>query len=85
MNERMFTVMNQHGLHLRPATEFVKLTSVFKGEVLLVKDDIEVNAKSILGLLSLGIESGARVKIRLSGIDEEKFFEQLEEFFAKEE
>ena len=85
MKKRSFTLNNKHGLHLRPATDFVKLTSDFEGEVWLRKGEIEVNAKSILGILSLGIDCGDTVEISFEGEEPEAFFEKLEEFFDRRE
>ncbi len=82
---KQFVVKNRHGLHLRPATEFVKLTSNYNGEIILKKDDVEVNAKSILGILSLGIEFGTKIIIELIDKDDEKFMDQLKAFFDKKE
>ncbi len=85
MLEKKFTVKNKHGLHLRPATEFIKITACFKGEVYLAKGDVEVNAKSILGLLTLGIDYEDEVIIRCTGEGEDDFIRNLQEFFNKEE
>ncbi|HSJ10809.1 MAG TPA: HPr family phosphocarrier protein [Longimicrobiales bacterium] len=67
--ERTVTIANRYGLHARPAAEFVKLASTFKSEVLVRKDDLEVNGKSIMGMMMLAAEFGSAVTIRTTGAD----------------
>lgn len=61
--------MNKHGLHARPAAEFVKLANRFSSEVWVSKDDIEVSGKSIMGVMMLAAECGSKIQIRASGED----------------
>lgn len=65
----MATVANRLGLHARPAAVFVKLATSFESEVWVEKDGLEVNAKSIMGVMMLAAESGARLAIRALGSD----------------
>ena len=67
--ERTVTIANRYGLHARPAAEFVKLASTFKSDVLVRKDDLEVNGKSIMGMMMLAAEFGSAVTIRTTGAD----------------
>jgi phosphocarrier protein len=80
MKKEDVTIMNRHGLHTRPATTLVKNAAGFKSEVNLVYKGIRVNAKSILGLLVLAIEPGAKVTIEANGPDEREAVEQLVAF-----
>ncbi|HEX7239448.1 MAG TPA: HPr family phosphocarrier protein, partial [Longimicrobiaceae bacterium] len=63
------TILNKYGLHARPAAEFVKLANRFAAEVWVSKDEVEVNGKSIMGVMMLAAERGSRVDIRASGDD----------------
>ena len=70
--ERTVEIVNRMGLHARPAAEFVKLAGRFKAEVLVEKDGLEVNGKSIMGVLMLAAEHGSRLRIQASGSDAEE-------------
>ena len=63
-------LQNQVGLHARPATFFIQKANEFKSLILIEKDERRVNAKSLLGVLSLGIEGGTKIKILADGPDE---------------
>ncbi len=62
-------IVNKHGLHARPAAEFVKLASRFDAEVWLSKEELEVSGKSIMGVLMLAAECGSDLVIRAHGED----------------
>jgi len=64
-------VQNQVGLHARPATFFIQKANEYKPNVWVEKDERNVNAKSLLGVLSLGITRGASITIVAEGPDEE--------------
>ena len=64
-------LQNQVGLHARPATFFIQKANEFKSLILIEKDERRVNAKSLLGVRSLGIEGGTKIKILADGPDEE--------------
>ena len=64
-------VNNQVGLHARPATFFIQKANEFKSSVWVEKEDRRVNAKSLLGVLSLGIVGGTEIRIIVDGSDEE--------------
>lgn len=72
----------QVGLHARPATFFVQKANEFKSSVWLEKDDRRVNAKSLLGVLSLGIVKGTDVKLVADGPDEEAACDALSEMLV---
>lgn len=71
------TVENQVGLHARPATFFIQKANEFKASVWVEKEDRRVNAKSLLGVLSLGIVGGTDIRIIADGDDEEAAVENL--------
>lgn len=71
------TVQNQVGLHARPATFFIQKANEFKSGIWIVKDERKVNAKSLLGVLSLGITRGSEITIVADGADEEEAVEEL--------
>jgi phosphocarrier protein HPr len=70
MIERAVTIANKHGLHARPAAEIVKIAAKFKSEITLIKDDVEVNGKSIMGVMMLAAEFGSTLTLRAEGPDE---------------
>jgi phosphocarrier protein len=76
--ERAVTIQNRHGLHARPAAEVVKAASRFQSDITLVRDDMEVNGKSIMGVMMLAAECGASVLLRASGPDAEQAVAALE-------
>lgn len=65
-------VQNQVGLHARPATFFIQKANEFKASIWVEKDERKVNAKSLLGVLSLGITKGTAINIIADGSDEEE-------------
>jgi phosphocarrier protein len=71
MVERRVTVENAHGIHARPAAEIVKTAAQFTANILLEKDGLEVNGKSIMGVMMLAAECGSEVIIRADGADAE--------------
>ncbi|MBZ4646324.1 MAG: phosphocarrier protein HPr [Petroclostridium sp.] len=71
MISREVVVQNQVGLHARPATFFIQKANEFKSSIWVEKDERKVNAKSLLGVLSLGISKGTQITIIADGADEE--------------
>lgn len=71
MIQKNFTLKNETGFHARPASIFVKTANTFKSEVTLIKDAVEYNAKSIMGLLSMGAGMGTELVMQVTGPDEE--------------
>jgi phosphocarrier protein len=71
------TVQNQVGLHARPATFFIQKANEFKSSIWVEKDERKVNAKSLLGVLSLGIMGDTGIRIIASGSDEEQAVNDL--------
>ena len=70
MTEAHLVIRNEMGLHARTCAEFVKLAARFKSHVWVSRDDLEVNGKSIMGLLMLAAEEGAIIRVRTEGDDE---------------
>ena len=68
-SERTVTIANRHGLHARPAAEFVKLAGTVRCDITVRKDDLEVNGKSIMGMMMLAAEYGTAITIRATGDD----------------
>lgn len=77
IEERRVKVRNRMGMHARPAAEFVKLAGNFRAEIMLAKDGLEVNGKSIMGVLMLAAEQGSELVIRGQGDDAEAAVEAL--------
>ena len=70
-------ITNSSGLHARPATFFIQKANFYKSTILIEKDDRKVNAKSLLGVLSLGIAKGMTVTLSAEGVDEDVAIEGL--------
>ena len=70
-------VQNQVGLHARPATFFIQKANEFKSSIWVEKEERRVNAKSLLGVLSLGIMGGTTIRILAGGPDEETAVDEL--------
>ena len=76
---RTVTVNNQVGLHARPATFFIQKANEFRSSIWIEKDERRINAKSLLGVLSLGIIKGMTMDIAADGPDEQEAVEALEQ------
>ena len=72
MIEKKIKIKNKLGLHARPAAEIVKLTTTFKSDIYISKNDRIVNGKSIMGVMTLAAEKDSVLSIRINGDDEEK-------------
>jgi phosphocarrier protein len=70
-------IRNKHGLHARPAAEFVKVANRFSAEVWVAKEDLEVSGKSIMGVMMLAAEHGSTLAIRATGEDAEAALDAL--------
>ncbi|MBI2073979.1 MAG: HPr family phosphocarrier protein [Gemmatimonadetes bacterium] len=75
--ERRVTIVNELGLHARPAAAFVKVAGRFKAEVTVGRDDLVVNGKSIMGVMTLAAEPGSELTIRAEGDDAQAAAEAL--------
>jgi phosphocarrier protein len=77
--ELQLLIRNQLGLHARACALFVKTSSKFKSDVFVSRDDLEVNGKSIMGVMMLAAEEGATITVRAVGADEREVLEALRE------
>ena len=88
MLEKQYTITNRQGLHARPAAMFVKISNRFKCEVWVTKEGEQVNGNSIMGLMILAAEEGAKIDISTDGEDEKDAMDSLgaliESGFTKE-
>lgn len=71
------TIKNNVGLHARPATFFIQKANSYKSSIWVEKEDRRVNAKSLLGVLSLGITKGMTITLISDGVDEQEALEGL--------
>jgi phosphocarrier protein HPr len=67
--QREVQIVNRAGMHARPAAEFVKTAGRFSSEIRVEKDGLEVNGKSIMGVLMLAAERGSRLRLSACGAD----------------
>jgi phosphocarrier protein HPr len=70
--ERAAPIVNSLGLHARPAAEFVKVANRFRAHIVVKKDELEVNGKSIMGMMMLAAECGSELLVRADGDDAEE-------------
>ena len=80
--ERSVQIVNEAGIHARPAAEIVKTAARFKSEITIVKDGLDVNAKSIMGVMMLAAENGATIALRAIGDDAEAALDALSAVIA---
>jgi phosphocarrier protein len=83
-------IINEHGLHARPAAQFVKIAGKFSSEIKVIKDGLEVNGKSIMGIMMLAAEPGSEIQLIIEGEDEAEALLALKElinnkFYEEEE
>jgi phosphocarrier protein len=69
MPERTVQIVNKAGLHARPAAEIVKLAAKYSSDITVSRDDLEVNGKSIMGVMMLAAECGATLQLKAEGPD----------------
>ncbi len=79
MPERRITIQNKLGLHARASAKFVAEASRFESDLALLKDEIEINAKSIMGLMMLAASKGSTLVLKAEGKDADKALDTLEE------
>ncbi len=82
MTEREFTIPNRLGLHARPAALFVREAGRFKSRIAVVKEGLEVNGKSVMGLMLLAAEKGSKIVVRADGPDEEAVIHSIGKLVA---
>lgn len=79
MLEQQFTIVNKLGLHARASALFVKTASQFKSEIKVLRDEVEVNGKSIMGIMMLAAAKGTQIILTVTGADEGEAFQKLGE------
>lgn len=82
--EKTLTIKNETGLHARPASQLVNKAGDFDSKIEVVTDNKEVNAKSIMGIMSLGISKGDQITLKAEGDDAETAIEVLTNFIEVE-
>jgi len=83
MITRTVTIKNRAGLHTRPAAAIVKTAARFQSDFLIVKDQFEINGKSIIGVMTLAAEQGSALELRFNGPDEEKAAAAVVDLFER--
>ena len=81
--EREFDILNRLGLHARAAAQLVRMANGFSSEIHVVKDEMEVNGKSIMGVLMLAAPKDTRILIRAIGLDAEEAVAAIGELIAR--
>ena len=82
VREAVVPIVNRLGLHARPAAEFVKTAARFAAAIMVRKDALEVNGKSIMGMMMLAAECGSSLAIRAEGEDAEAALDALRALVA---
>ena len=77
MQQQEFEIVNKLGLHARASALFVKTASRFQSEVKLARESVEVNGKSIMGIMMLAASKGTRVRLTVEGTDEEEAMQAI--------
>ena len=83
MIEQEVSIKNRAGLHTRPAATLVKLAARFKCDFIISKDGLEINGKSIIGVMTLAAEQGATLLLRFDGEDEEEAAREVTALFER--
>ena len=78
MPERTVQIVNKAGLHARPAAEIVKLAAKYASDITVVREDLEVNGKSIMGVMMLAAECGSTLQLKAEGPDAAEALDALE-------
>ena len=82
MIRKTIVIENKLGMHARPATMIVKIASKFRSEFRIIKGDMEINGKSIMGVMTLAAEYGSELDLVADGVDEEYLIQEITELFA---
>ena len=83
MIEEKVTIINKAGMHTRPAATVVKLASKFKCEFFIYKDGMNINGKSIIGVMTLAAEMGSEVTLAFDGEDEKEAAAEIVDYFKR--
>ena len=83
MIEKEVKIINNAGLHTRPAATIVKLAAKYKSEFFIHKDDLHINGKSIIGVMTLAAEKGSTLKLTFDGEDEKDAAKEIVDYFER--
>lgn len=83
MIEKKVVIINNAGLHTRPAATIVKLAAKYKSEFYINKDGLHINGKSIIGVMTLAAEKGSELVLSFDGEDEESAAEEITNYFNR--
>ncbi|KXZ40457.1 phosphocarrier protein [Alkalithermobacter thermoalcaliphilus JW-YL-7 = DSM 7308] len=83
MIKKEFEILSSIGLHARPAALFVQTANKFESEITVIKDQSEINGKSIMGIMALAVSKGEKITIIVDGKDEKQAMDALEELLTK--
>ena len=83
MIEKTIKIVNNAGLHTRPAATIVKLASKYKCEFFISKDGLNINGKSIIGVMTLAAEIGSELLLTFDGEDEKEASEEISDYFNR--
>jgi len=83
MIEKLVQITNKHGLHARPAAHLVKVAGKYSSDIKILKDGLEVNGKSIMGVMMLAAEPGSELVFQINGSDENEAFEAILDLINK--
>ncbi len=83
MIERKVKILNNAGLHTRPAATLVKLAAKYKSDFYIYKDGLKINGKSIIGVMTLAAEKGSELTLTFDGEDEEKAANEIVDYFNR--
>ena len=81
MIEKKVQIINKAGLHTRPAATIVKMAAKYKCEFYILRDGMNINGKSIIGVMTLAAEEGAELTLSFDGVDEKEAAKEIVEFF----
>lgn len=85
MIRKPITIGISNGLEARPIAMLVQVASQYTSNIYLESEERKVNAKSIMGMMSLGLDSGESVTVSVDGVDEEEAMKSIEEYLSKKE
>lgn len=83
MIEKKVKILNDAGLHTRPAATLVKMAAKFKSDLFIKKDGLNINGKSIIGVMTLAAEKGSELTLIFDGEDEQKAAEDILNYFER--
>jgi phosphocarrier protein len=83
MKEVEVQIRNRAGMHTRPASMIVKMAAKYKSDFFIIKDNYQINGKSIIGIMSLAAEHGSKLVLMFDGPDENKAAEEIVKYFEE--